>query len=172
MNGGHDALVARSLEGVQTCPVGRQVDLLKDVDTDRRAGGAKNQCRVAKIGAPASVDEHSVDVALQPAAFESVELMMVGATWREGPVRSQALEGPVHTMPTVSPALSVVHGHVTVWRMPTWAIQVQLAVAADTTPPSSGPSALHSRMVAERRCCLTGGGLLMTALVSRAARLG
>jgi hypothetical protein len=51
-------------------------------------------------------------VALQPAAFEPVELMMVGATWREGPVRSQALEGPVRTMPTVSPALSVVHGHV------------------------------------------------------------
>jgi|SoiMethySBSTD1v2_1073268.scaffolds.fasta_scaffold1086895_1 hypothetical protein len=94
VNGGHDALVARSLEGVQTCPVSRQVDRLKDVDIDRRAGGPKNQGRVAKIGAPASVDEHSVDVALQPAAFEPVELMMVGATWREGPVRSQALEAP------------------------------------------------------------------------------
>jgi hypothetical protein len=112
VNGGHDALVARSLEGVQTCPVSRQVDRLKDVDIDRRAGGAKNQGRVAKIGAPASVDEDSVDLALQPAAFEPVELMMVGATWREGSVRSQALEGSVHTMPTVSPAFSVVHGHV------------------------------------------------------------
>ena len=38
--------------------------------------------------------------------------MMVGATWREGPVRSQALEGPIHDMPTVSPALSLVHDHV------------------------------------------------------------
>jgi hypothetical protein len=48
VNGGHDALVARSLEGVQTCPVSRQVDRLKDVDIDRRAG-AKNQCRVARL---------------------------------------------------------------------------------------------------------------------------
>jgi hypothetical protein len=63
VNGGHDALVARSLEGVQTCPVSRQVDRLKDVDTDRRAGGINNQCRVAKTGAPASFEEQYVDVA-------------------------------------------------------------------------------------------------------------
>jgi hypothetical protein len=93
-------------------PVGRQVDRLKDVDSDRRAGGVKNQCRVAKTGTPASTDEDSVDVALQPAAFETVELMMVGATWRQSPVRRQALEGPLHTTLTVSPSLTVVDDHV------------------------------------------------------------
>ena len=51
-------------------------------------------------------------MALQPAAFEPVKLMMVGATWRQGPVRSQAFERLVHPTPTVSPALSVVHGHI------------------------------------------------------------
>jgi hypothetical protein len=112
VNGGHDALVARSLLGVQTCPVSWQVDRLKDVDTDRRAGRIKNQCRIAKTGAPASVDKQSVDVALQPAAFEPGELMMVGATWRQASVRSQALEGPGRTAPTVSLALGVVHCHI------------------------------------------------------------
>jgi hypothetical protein len=112
VNGGHDALVARSLEGVQTCPVSRQVDRLKDVDNDRRAGGIKHQCRIAKTGTPASVNERSVDVALQPTAFEPVELIMVGATWGQAPVHSQALEGPIHTTPTVSPVRRVVHGHV------------------------------------------------------------
>jgi hypothetical protein len=91
--------------------VSRQVDRLKDVDTDRRAGGIMNQCRVAKTGTPAGVDEHPVDVALQPPTVEPVELMMVGTTWRQGPVRSQALESTVHTTPSGSPAFSVVHGH-------------------------------------------------------------
>jgi hypothetical protein len=63
-------------------------------------------------GAPASVDKQSLDVALQPAAFEPGELMMVGATWRQASVRSQALEGPGHTAPTVSLALGVVHCHI------------------------------------------------------------
>jgi hypothetical protein len=112
VNGGHDPLVARSLEGIQTFPVGWQVDRLKDVDTDRRASEIEDKGRVAKTGTPASVDEHSVDVAVQPAALESVELMVVRATWRQRAVRSQALEGPVHTTLTVSPALGVVDGHV------------------------------------------------------------
>jgi hypothetical protein len=100
VNGGHHALVAtRSLEGVQTCPVSWQVDRLKDVDIDRRAGRIKNQCRIAKTGAPASVDKQSVDVVLQPAALKPDERMMVGATWRQASVRSQALEGPGHTAP-------------------------------------------------------------------------
>jgi hypothetical protein len=53
----------------------------------------------AKSGTPASFDEQSVDVALQPAAFEPGELMMVGATWRQGSVRSQALDGPATPRP-------------------------------------------------------------------------
>jgi hypothetical protein len=45
----------RPLEGVQTCPVCRQVDRLKDVNTDRRAGGIENERRIAKTGTqPAS----------------------------------------------------------------------------------------------------------------------
>ena len=69
------------------------------------------QCRVAKAGTPACFDKQSLDGALQPAAFEPIELMMVGPTWRQGPVRSQALEGRVHGTPAVSPGFSVVHGH-------------------------------------------------------------
>src|SRR5215218_11204888 len=52
-NGGHDALAARSVEGVNTCPVSRPVGRLEDVDTD--IPGRRNQdpvCRVSKAGTP------------------------------------------------------------------------------------------------------------------------
>jgi len=72
----------------------RQIGRLEDVNTDNRAVRIKNQCRISKAGTPAGMDEHSVDVAGKPAAFEAVELMMVEATRRKAPVRHQAMEGP------------------------------------------------------------------------------
>jgi len=84
--------------------VSRQVDRLEDVNTDSRAAGIKNQCRVSKAGTPASIDEPSVDVAGQLAAFEPVELMTVGTTRRKRSIGRQAMEGRVQATPTVSPA--------------------------------------------------------------------
>jgi hypothetical protein len=144
VNGGHDALVAGSLECVQTSPVSRQVDRLKDVDTDRRAGGINNQCWVAKTGAPASVEEQSVDVALQPAALEPGELMMVGATWRQGPVRSQALEGPPTPCPLsrrLSMSSTVTYDSLADADS---GYAAELAVAVDTTTPSREPTSERS----------------------------
>jgi hypothetical protein len=88
------------------------VDRFEDINTDSRAIGIKNDCRVAKADTPAGIDKLSVDVASQPAASEPVELMMVGPTRCKGPVRRQAMEGRVHATPIVSPALIVVHRHV------------------------------------------------------------
>ena len=84
----------------------------------------KDQCWIAQAGTPASIDERSVDVAREPAAVETVELMMVGATRCEAPVRRQAMEGRVHATLTVSPALIIVDRQMApVWRMmpPGWA---------------------------------------------------
>jgi hypothetical protein len=111
-NGGRDALVARSLEGIQTCPVSRQVGRFEDINTDSRAIRIKNQCRVSKAGTPAGIDEHSVDAARKPAAPEPVELMVVGATRCKGPVRRQAMQDRVHAIPIVPPALIVVRRHI------------------------------------------------------------
>src|SRR4029453_4197210 len=106
-NGGRDALVARSLEVIQTRPVSRQVGRFKYINTDSRAIRIKNQCRVSKAGTPAGINKHSVDVARKPAASEPVELMVVRPTRCKGPVSRQAMEGCVHAPPIVSPALIV-----------------------------------------------------------------
>ena len=97
---GYDALVARSLEGVQPFPMRRQVGGLEDVNPDIRAVRIKNQCWISKAGTPAGMDEHSADVACKPAAFKPVELMLVGATRCKGSVRRQAMEGRVCVIPT------------------------------------------------------------------------
>jgi hypothetical protein len=88
---GHDALVTGSLEVVKPCPVIRQVARLEDVHGDRRAMRIKNQRRITKASAPTSIHEFPVDVTLEPAAIEPVELMMVRATRRETSVRRQPL---------------------------------------------------------------------------------
>jgi hypothetical protein len=54
----------------------------------------------------AGIDEHSFDLARQPAAFEAVEPMTVGAAQCKGPVGRQAMAGRVYATPTVSLALS------------------------------------------------------------------
>ena len=69
----------------------------------------KNQCWISKAGTPAGMDEHSVDVAGKPSAFEPVELMLVGATWCKAPVRRQAMEGRVRARSAAWPALVGVH---------------------------------------------------------------
>ena len=59
----------------------REVDRLEDVNRDSRAPGGKDECGEAKTGAPNLSYEPSIDVALQPAALESIKLMIVWATW-------------------------------------------------------------------------------------------
>ena len=101
-------------------------------------GGAGASCAPPVPGNqgrnPASIDEHSVDVARQPAAFDPVELIM-RATRCQGPVARQAMEGCVHATPTVSAALIVVHRHVApVWRMMPRAVRRSRDNHADSRP--------------------------------------
>jgi phytoene/squalene synthetase len=65
----------------------REVDRLEDVNMDRRALGVEDQGWEAEARTPARIYEHPVDEALQPAAFESIELMIVWATWSQRSVR-------------------------------------------------------------------------------------
>jgi hypothetical protein len=116
----------------------RQVDRLEHVDPDGRAVGIKNQCRVSKTGTPTSIDEPTVDVPGQPAAFEPVKLMMVGATRCKSPVRRQAMKSRVHATPTVSAALIVVIHVAPVWRMMPQACQVQPSVPRSCRSPNQG----------------------------------
>ena len=68
-------------------PVIWQVGRLENLDIDRRTAGLKDQCWVARAAAPSGVDEHPVDVSFEPTAVEPVQLMVVGLTRSEGPVR-------------------------------------------------------------------------------------
>jgi hypothetical protein len=65
----------------------REVDRLEDVNRDSRAFGGRDECGEAKTGTPTRCYEPSIDVALQPAAFESIKLMIVWATWSQSSVR-------------------------------------------------------------------------------------
>ena len=65
----------------------REVDRLEDVNMDCRALGVKDQGREPEARTPARIYEPPVDVALQPAAYEPIELMIVWATWSQSSVR-------------------------------------------------------------------------------------
>ena len=103
------ALIARSFEVVQAWPVGWQVDRLEDVDGDGGAVGVEGQRRIADAGAPAGVDERSMDVALEPAAGKPVELMVVRPTRGQAAVGRQAVESGI---PSSSPPGLSVTAHV------------------------------------------------------------
>jgi len=66
----------------------REIGRLEELDIDSWTFRVKDQCWVTEAGPPACIEQPAIDVSLQPAAFESVELMIIWTTWAEGPVRS------------------------------------------------------------------------------------
>src|SRR5215211_6098181 len=82
-------------EVVKACPVFGEVERLEDVNRYRRTSWIKYQRRIAEVGAPTGVYQPSADVAIQPATFKSVELMMVWATRCQGSVRRQPVKGSI-----------------------------------------------------------------------------
>src|SRR5919112_3154534 len=95
VDSGHDAVVAGPLELVETRPVSGQIERFEDVDIDSHTAGVKYERRIAEVGAPAGIDERAVDATLQPAAIETIELVMVRAARSKGSVRRQAAPGRV-----------------------------------------------------------------------------
>jgi hypothetical protein len=65
----------------------REVDRLEHMNMDSRAIGGEDECGEAKTGTPTRSYEPSIDVALQPAAFEPIKLMIVWAAWSKSSVR-------------------------------------------------------------------------------------
>ena len=66
----------------------REIGRLQDLDMDSLTFRVKDQCWVTEVRTPACIEQPAIDVSLQPAAFESVELMIIWTTWAEGSVRS------------------------------------------------------------------------------------
>jgi hypothetical protein len=64
----------------------RQVGRFEDVNMDSWAVGIEDHCGEAEAGTPARIYQPRLDIALQPVAFEPIELMMLTHWTAAGPV--------------------------------------------------------------------------------------
>ena len=70
---------------------------LEDLYRNRRAVRIEDECRVTETRTPSSIDQLAVDLARQPPAIETIELVVIGLTRSKASVRRQPIDGVVGT---------------------------------------------------------------------------